>query len=464
LYSQTGKPGVDPVVIVKMALLGYLYGITSERRLAEEARLNLAFMWFLGYDLDERPPDHSVLSKARRRFGVTVYQAFFVELVRQCERAGLIEGQRLYVDSTLVAANANRDGTCSRTLLTHLEAIQAHVAAVWHENPEGPTVAGAGLPDAPSASPTEVRPTLHRCSPDDPPSAPAGRANALARSRSDPDAALLSREGVPLDLYHKVHVGVDGGTARVITALEVSPADVADFDLLDRVCKEHQGITRRHLREVITDGRYSTYAVYRLLEEQGMLASIPVRAERYRQMTPDQFVYEAQADRYVCPQGQRLTRQGISHGPTGIEFIQYRASPKDCGPCPIKSACCGRSKARTLTPLNDGGLSERVRAYLRTAHAKRSLQQRKCWVELVFAELKERHGGRRARGRGRDAMLLQALGMAMAYNIKKLVKVTRQWAPLPALSLHPRPLSALCSDRRSWPQPYTFSCPIHFCI
>src|SRR3954463_8355025 len=80
-YSHTGQPGIDPVVLFKMALLGYLYGITSERRLAEELRLHLAFMWFVGYDLDERTPDHSVLSKARRRFGVTVYQAFFTEII-----------------------------------------------------------------------------------------------------------------------------------------------------------------------------------------------------------------------------------------------------------------------------------------------------------------------------------------------------------------------------------------------
>src|SRR5579871_218456 len=119
-YSHTGQPGIDPVVLVKMTLIGYLYGITSERRLAEELRLNLAFMWFIGYDLDELPPDHSVLSKARRRFGVTVYQAFFTEIVRQCERAGLIVGQHLYVDSTLVRANADRSSVGSRALLEQL--------------------------------------------------------------------------------------------------------------------------------------------------------------------------------------------------------------------------------------------------------------------------------------------------------------------------------------------------------
>src|SRR5512143_2371869 len=99
-YSHTGQPSIDPVVIFKMALLGYLYGITSERRLIEEIRLNLAYLWFIGYDLDEKVPDHSVLSKARKRFGLTVYQGFFKEIVQQCERAGLVEGNRLYADST----------------------------------------------------------------------------------------------------------------------------------------------------------------------------------------------------------------------------------------------------------------------------------------------------------------------------------------------------------------------------
>jgi transposase len=116
-YSHTGQPGVDPVVLVKLALIGYLYNITSERRLAEEVRLNLAFRWFLGYDLDEPTPAHSVLSKARRRFGVTVYHAFFTEIVRQCQQAGLIAGDHVFADSTLVEANASLESVGARALL-----------------------------------------------------------------------------------------------------------------------------------------------------------------------------------------------------------------------------------------------------------------------------------------------------------------------------------------------------------
>ncbi|HOV43001.1 MAG TPA: transposase [Syntrophothermus lipocalidus] len=108
-YSHTGSPSVDPVVIFKMALLGYLYGIISERKLAEECRLNLAFMWFLGYDLDETPPDHSILSKARVRFGREVYEQFFRHIVQVCQEQGLIQGEKVFVDATVMQVNASLD-------------------------------------------------------------------------------------------------------------------------------------------------------------------------------------------------------------------------------------------------------------------------------------------------------------------------------------------------------------------
>src|SRR5437764_5574984 len=92
-------------------------------------------MWFLGDDLDEPTPDHSVLSKARRRFGVTVYQAFFSEIVWQCRDAGLLAGTQMFADSTLVEANASRESVGSRALLEHLAPVDEHVAALWRDNP-----------------------------------------------------------------------------------------------------------------------------------------------------------------------------------------------------------------------------------------------------------------------------------------------------------------------------------------
>src|SRR3989475_7883518 len=133
-YSHTGQPSVDPVVLFKLWLLGYLFNVTSERRLCEEAGLNLAWRWFLGYELDEPIPDHSVLSKARRRFGVRTYEKFFARIVQLCERAGLVEGDVLFVDSTLTKANAASQGLRSRSLVQQLRRPQAFVNDLWVVN------------------------------------------------------------------------------------------------------------------------------------------------------------------------------------------------------------------------------------------------------------------------------------------------------------------------------------------
>ena len=348
-YSHTGKPGIDPVVLFKMALLGYLYGITSERRLAEELRLNLAFMWFVGYDLDEPTPDHSVLSKARRRFGVPVYQAFFAEIVRQCQQAGLVAGDRLLIDSTLIEANADDAVLRSRAL------IDAHLEALWRDNPppEEESQATVGGSNAPDARPAEqdTSPGPHALGPDDRPNVLAEPANALVASPTDPDAGLVSRPGVPLGLYHKLHVGVDGGKTRVITAVDVTPGEVADVELLDRLCKEHEGMTGYRLREVVADATYGTYATFQLLAGQGIRPSIPIlgRARGRRAVPSNLFRYDHDSDCYRCPAGQMLKRQGLSRtARVGGGVIIYRASPTDCGSCAQKSACCGKAKARTI--------------------------------------------------------------------------------------------------------------------
>jgi transposase len=442
-YSHTGQPGVDPVVLFKMALIGWLYGVTSERRLADECRLNLAWMWFLGYDLDERPPDHSALSKARSRFGVTTYQAFFAEIVRQCERAGLIRGDRLYLDSTLVEANASLDSLGSRALVAQLARVDEHLAAVWDENPlVTPAADGepaeAVAPVAVPAAPTEPA-GLDLAGDGDPPNGRPGRANALVVSRTDPDAGLVSRDGVPLDRYHKVHVGVDGGAARIITAVDVTPGEVADEDLLDRLLKEHEGATGRAVTEVVADAKSGTYANSGALEAAGIRASIPPHLGRgkTRAIPGELFVYDPAGDRFLCPEGQVLRRQGTSCSARPGGGIIYRAAPKVCGAGPLRADCCGTAPARTITRPDDSGLYDRTRAYLRTAHAKRSIRLRKCWAETVIAEAKERHGLRRAQYRGRAKVRIQAFGVALAYNIKKLVRWHGRRPQDPALALRP---------------------------
>ncbi len=433
-YSHTGQPSVDPVVLFKMALVGYLYGLPSERRLVEEIRVNLAYRWFLGYDLDEAIPDHSVLSKARRRFGPTIYEAFFTDVVRQCERAGLIRGDRLFLDSTLVAAHADLDRVGSRELLRQLSAVGEHVAELWEANPEAVPVAEGDRPASASdsestpvgerdetsavetvAEPADVpgeRATLHPVGPDDPPNAALGLLNDRLVSRTDPDATVVQRAKVPADLYYKVHVGVDGGVARIITAVTATTGVVGDEQLLPRLVADHEGNTHRRVVDVAADTKYGTVDNYRWLEERAVRAAIPFGDGNSdnRAIPRSAFAYD----------GATLRRCGRTTTTAAHPLVIYRPRPADCAACPLKARCCGTAKVRSVSRPDDDGLRDRTVAYLRTGPARRLIRQRKAWVETVFGDGKERRGLRRARCRGLDAVRIQALLTATAQNIRQL--------------------------------------------
>lgn len=135
-YSHTGQPSVDPVVLFKTMLLGYLYGITSERRLAEECSLNMAFMWYLGYDLDEPTPNHSVISKARARYGKEVFERFFQEVLSVCVKRGLVKGEKVFADSTLISANASLKSIVPKAEAREVQYTpREYVEKVFEENP-----------------------------------------------------------------------------------------------------------------------------------------------------------------------------------------------------------------------------------------------------------------------------------------------------------------------------------------
>ena len=109
-YSNTGKPSIDPVVLVKMLLVGYLFDIRSERKLVDEISLNLAYRWYIGYDLDEEIPNHSIFSKARIRFGKKLFLEIFEKILVRCMELGLVSKEGMLIDSTIVKADAS-DGS-----------------------------------------------------------------------------------------------------------------------------------------------------------------------------------------------------------------------------------------------------------------------------------------------------------------------------------------------------------------
>ena len=204
-YSHTGRPSVDPVVLFKMLLIGYLYGITPERRLARALSLNLGYRWFLGYDFDQPALDQSVLSKARARFGPEVFESFFRRSIDLCREAGLLEEGPVYVDSTLIPASAAVDSLTRRDDMVQPPlSIEEYAHRLDTEN-DPPPEDEAPLP--PTPGPGLRRRRGQKALP---------RPNQTLQSKTDADATLVNRPDFGRHLAYKAHVAVSGHRGQVI--------------------------------------------------------------------------------------------------------------------------------------------------------------------------------------------------------------------------------------------------------
>src|SRR5450756_2104421 len=247
-YSHTGQPSVDPVVIFKMLLLGYLYGITSERRLAEEVRLHLGYRWFLGYDIDASTPDHSVLSKARGRFGNDVFEEFFRQSIELCRQAGLLEEGPVYVDSTLIRANASVDSLAPRAEVVRPPLSVTEYLRRLDQDEATPPDAEPPTSSAPSAG------------------GPLRRPNQELQSRTDPEATLVNRPDFGRHLAYKAHVAVAGRRGQVITAAVATTGAEADEHLLAEVLWHHRRLSKHAIPAAVADAKYGTTLNYLYLE------------------------------------------------------------------------------------------------------------------------------------------------------------------------------------------------------
>jgi transposase len=456
-YAEGGRPSIDPVVFFKLQLLLFFEGLRSERKLIETASLHLAHRWYLGYALDESLPDHSSLTRIRRRLGVAVFQRLFERVVELCQEAGLVWGRELFFDGTKVRANADLDSLTPRFALAareHLAALFGRDAAAAEEAPDSaPSAlpATAELPDAavaPASASGADDPTLrsrsfsgdaatddrlaaenqaqwklleHRRL--DPQRSPSGAPGGYRRitdfrvSTTDPDATPLRNDEAGKLGYHD-HYAVDGGKARIIVGVLVTPADVQDnqafLDLLDRARFRFQLPVKR----AIADSKYATFENLRALEQRGIRAYMPIVEYRntgrfFRQ--PD-FSYDLESDTYRCPQGETLRYRATNyeHG-----IVVYQAPEASCAACPLRSRCTDSATGRKVTRPFDEDLRERARELQTTEAYKKALRKRQVWVEPLFGEAKEWHQLRRFLLRGLDNVNIQGLLVAAGQNLKR---------------------------------------------
>ena len=222
-YSHTGKPSIDPAVLVKMLLVGYLFDIRSERKLVEEISLNLAYRWYIGYDLDEVVPNHNIFSKARVRFGKKLFLDIFEQILIKCMELGMVSKEGMLIDSTIVKADAS---------IQSLVEINISLEQYWKQLDKGQKPKKILAGDFFTGEVDKNKMGKRRRD--------VNRVSIRKKSTTDPDATLHYRPGQGSNLSYKAHIATD--TNGIITAVSASPSSLHDIGAVPSLIESHEKI------------------------------------------------------------------------------------------------------------------------------------------------------------------------------------------------------------------------------
>jgi transposase len=390
-YSDLGRPSIDPELLLRILLIGYLYGITSERKLVEELRMHLAWRWFTGLGFDEEIPHHSTFSKNRHgRFHESnLFQQLFEQIVGLCMEAGLVEGEHLSIDGSFVQANASRSSRIPREQLAEVAQVKRTVREY--------------LTDLAQENPAEE---------------PAHQQEQV--STTDPDSTYATKGNSAAELGYFNNYLVDNRSCVIVgvqaTAARLSQESAAAREMITRSA-ERRG---RFPQSVAADTAYGNGELLAWLEERGITPYIRVKespAPKSALYGIEKFTYVPETNSYQCPEGKRLTYVGIN----AINRTHvYVATRKRCRECSQKAQCTrGHYRQVAIHVHEPARQRARERAKI-PAFAAAQCQRRK--LEALFAELKNQIGLRRLRLRRMKFVREQFFLAATAQNLKRLVR------------------------------------------
>jgi len=391
-YSEIGRPSIDPELMMRMLIVGYCYGIRFERKLCEEVELNLAYRWFCRLGLDDKVPDHSTFSVNRHgRFRQSnIFRQLFESVVKACMDAGLVKGEGFAVDASVMEANASR----------------------YHGQAPGET--DWSTPERQTRAVAEFLSSLNNDDPD------ADRKLPKVISPTDPCSAWTAKANKRVQFGYGLNYMIDVEHA-VIVDVEATPARTYDEVAATRIMIERTEKTFGFKPERITaDTAYGTGKLLAWLLDKGVTPHIPVW-ERYQStdgMFPRaSFIYDAERDIYVCPNGKPLKTSGTIHDG---RVRNYLSQPQECRVCKLKDRCTRAPHRKVARDINEEA-RDYTRSLVGTPEFEQSSDQRKK-VEMRFAHLKVHHRFERMRLRGLSGARDEFLLAAIAQNLKTLAK------------------------------------------
>jgi transposase len=389
----TGRPGIDPEAAVRLMLAGFLLGIMHDRRLMREAQVNLAIRWFAGYGLHDTLPDHSSLTRIRQRWGAERFRRIFTRTVQACVAARIAKGEIVHIDSSLVRADVSWDAIARR----HADAVEA-------TNGDDASARGADCGGHP----------------------PGTKLEASSICKTDPDASLTkNNKAHRSEPSYKHHSAVDAKHG-VILDVAVTTGAVHDTRTVADQLTDVAAATGKAIRAVTMDASYAITRVFADLEQRGIEAVIPAKAERPAKkgtIPVRRFKLDAKNRIVRCPAGKLLRPHGK---PDSDGFQHYRARIPDCRSCRLRSICFSPTMKRRAILLHKDhpALLRARRKYARWDEHERALyRSHRIRVEGFHGEAKTWHGLARAVRRGLANMQIQAYLTAAAINLKRLAAI-----------------------------------------
>ena len=407
-YSHLGRPSVDPVLMIRMLLVGYVFAIRSERALCRDVQVNLAYRWFCGLSIEDKIPDHSAFSRARHeRFRDSdIFRSVFERVVEACIAAGLVGGEGFAVDASLIAADANKqrsvpgkDWDKNRAPEKASRAVKEYMA----------TLDAAAFGAASDVTPKFVSS-----------SDPAAQWTGAMRG----PAFFAYADNYLIDVKYGIIMDVEA--SRAIRQAEVGAAKT----MIERT-EERFDIKPQRLAADTAYG--SGPNLDWLVKDKDIAPHIPVIDKSKREdgtFSREDFTFDKERNVYVCPAGKLLTTTGtVIDG----ETLRYLASTSDCRGCPLKVQCCPKAAFRTIPRSIYEEARDVARALAKTEAFEQSRHERKR-IEMLFAHLKRILKLGRLRLRGPHGAKFEFTLAAIAQNLRRLAK----------LVVRPPPAAAAC--------------------
>lgn len=393
---DNGRPSVDPVVLFKMIMIQYLFGIRSMRQTAKEIEVNMAYRWFLGYDLMEQTPHFSTFSKnyCHRFQGTDIFDKIFAKILEEAISCNFVDTSAVFIDATHIKACANKKKAVNERVKVEAKHYKKRLQEEINQDREE-----------------------HDKKPFDDDDHPPEEKNTKV-STTDPESGLFHKGEHQKCFAYSAHTACCKN--NFILDTYVTPGNIHDsvaFDNLYNSLKNNFTVS-----SVVMDVGYKTPWICKQVFDDGKLAILPYKRPmtKFGFFKKYEFVYDDYYDCYICPNDKIL-----NYSTTNREgYREYKSKCYDCKGCPNLSKCTNsKNKVKVITRHIWEKYIDEAEHVRHTDLGKELYSLRSQTIERVFGDAKEKQGMRYTQFKGLNKVRIQALLTFACQNLKKLTKM-----------------------------------------